>query len=198
MATRTNRRIKKVNVTKESIDQVNSILQDLPEKPKEKLSLREAVDHLQDQIKDALAKGYSYEDVAVMLTEQGIKISPSTLKRYVPAGKARAAKRKTAATGMRTRRSRTKSEGGSATDSGNGASPEIAAVESTDAKKADEAPRATRGRGKAAAKSKTEPTAKTSATTKSTTGRTRGGSASKEAAAKPKSTRTTTTRRRKK
>ncbi|GAB4228014.1 MAG: hypothetical protein Kow00121_56810 [Elainellaceae cyanobacterium] len=199
-----------MNVTKEAIDQVNSILQDLPEKPKEKLSLREAVDQLQDQIKDALAKGYSYEDVAVMLTNQGIKISPSTLKRYVPAGKGRAAKRKVAAPGTRTRRARkTKGEGATATESGNGASPDLSVVENLDAEapQAEEDAKTPRRRGgKAAAKSKTEPTAKTDATTtKSTTGRrTRSSATATESAAKPRSTarsttaRSSSTRRRKK
>lgn len=70
-------------VTKNSIDQAADALQDLPEKTKEKLSLREAVDVLRDHITAALDKGYSYEDIAVMLAKQGVSIAPSSLKHYL-------------------------------------------------------------------------------------------------------------------
>ena len=70
-------------VTKSAIDQASEALQDLPEKTKEKLSLREAVDVLRDHITAALDKGYSYEDIAVMLAKQGVSIAPSSLKHYL-------------------------------------------------------------------------------------------------------------------
>lgn len=70
-------------VTKASIDQASDALQGLPEKTKEKLSLREAVDVLRDHITAALEKGYSYEDIAVMLAKQGVSIAPSSLKHYL-------------------------------------------------------------------------------------------------------------------
>jgi hypothetical protein len=70
-------------VTKSSIDQASEALQDLPEKTKEKLSLREAVDVLRDHITAALDKGYSYDDIAVMLAKQGVSIAPSSLKHYL-------------------------------------------------------------------------------------------------------------------
>ncbi|MGG6294341.1 hypothetical protein ACQ4M4_07960 [Leptolyngbya sp. AN02str] len=72
-------------VTKDSIEQAAEFLKDLPEKPKELWSLREAIDQLQDTIKSALDRGYSHEEVSAMLTEQGIKISPSSLKSYLAA-----------------------------------------------------------------------------------------------------------------
>jgi hypothetical protein len=70
-------------VSKSSIDQAASILEDLPEKPKEIWSLREAIDLLKDQISAALDRGYSYIEVSKMLTEKGVEISPSTLKYYL-------------------------------------------------------------------------------------------------------------------
>jgi hypothetical protein len=70
-------------VTKASIDQASDALEGLPEKTKEKLSLREAVDVLRDHITAALEKGYSYEDIAVMLAKQGVSIAPSSLKHYL-------------------------------------------------------------------------------------------------------------------
>jgi hypothetical protein len=70
-------------VTKASIDQASDALEGLPEKTKEKLSLREAVDVLREHITAALDKGYSYEDIAVMLAKQGVSIAPSSLKHYL-------------------------------------------------------------------------------------------------------------------
>ncbi|HEY9631595.1 MAG TPA: hypothetical protein V6C84_30250 [Coleofasciculaceae cyanobacterium] len=83
MTTATLKRARAGNVPQTALDQVGSLLQDLPEKTKEQISLREAVSQLQDLIKAALAKGYSYEDVAALLAEVAIVISPATLKRYV-------------------------------------------------------------------------------------------------------------------
>jgi len=83
MATATLKRARAGNVSKTALDQVGSLLQDLPEKTPDQISLRDAVSQLQDIIKAALAKGYSYEDVAALLAEVEIVISPTTLKNYV-------------------------------------------------------------------------------------------------------------------
>ncbi|MDX2231485.1 MAG: hypothetical protein NW220_17750 [Leptolyngbyaceae cyanobacterium bins.349] len=74
-------------VSPDAIEQATTFLQELPEKPKEDLSLREAVGQMQESLKAALAKGYSYEELAQMLAGQGIQISAFTLKNYVPSGK---------------------------------------------------------------------------------------------------------------
>jgi hypothetical protein len=57
-----------------TIDHTISFLTELPEKPKDDLSLREAVKQMQAQLKAALAKGYSYADLAKLLTDKGIKV----------------------------------------------------------------------------------------------------------------------------
>ena len=89
MATATLKRIRAGNVSKTALDQVGSLLQDLPEKSQDQISLRDAVAQLQGRIKDALGKGYSYEDIATLLTQQKIAISPSTLRNYVLANGSR-------------------------------------------------------------------------------------------------------------
>lgn len=76
-----------VIVQQSAIEQATSLLEQLPEKPKEIWSLREAIDLLQDSIITALSRGYSHEDVATMLADQGIKISVSSLKRYLASTK---------------------------------------------------------------------------------------------------------------
>lgn len=70
-------------VTKTAVEQASQALQELPEKPREKLSLREVVDALREHITAALDKGYSYEDITAMLAAQGVSIAPSSLKHYL-------------------------------------------------------------------------------------------------------------------
>jgi len=88
------KRTRATTVSPDSVEQATVFLQELPEKPKEDLSLREAVGQMQDSLKAALAKGYSYDELAKMLAEQGIQISAFTLKNYVPSGKRSASKGK--------------------------------------------------------------------------------------------------------
>lgn len=103
---RANKRLpSSVSVSKSAIDSATSTLQGLPEKPKENWSLREAVSVLQESISAALSKGYSYEEVASMLTTKGVDISASSLKSYLSA-----AKRQKGITTTRRRGRRSKSE----------------------------------------------------------------------------------------
>lgn len=98
MAAATGRRPKSISVSKQAVDQAGILLQQLPEKPKEALSLRDAIDQLQEEIRDALSKGYTYADLVGLLANRGIQISPATLKRYVSMGRSKTKKtRKTAA-----------------------------------------------------------------------------------------------------
>jgi hypothetical protein len=90
------RRSKSVTIQPKIVTTASSFLEELPAKPKENFSLREAVDQLRDPLKTALGKGYSYQDLALMLRDQGIEISASTLKNYVPSGKRQASKAKAA------------------------------------------------------------------------------------------------------
>lgn len=83
MATTTRNRSKSANVSQTAIDQVGSFLQDLSAKPREELSLREAIEQLADPIRGAMAKGYSQEDIVGILAENGIKTTVATLKRYI-------------------------------------------------------------------------------------------------------------------
>jgi hypothetical protein len=72
-----------VKVKTSMLDQAASLLDDLPEKPEATMSLRQAIDLLQDDLRASLDKGYDYEELAEVLAKQGIEISPSTLKRYL-------------------------------------------------------------------------------------------------------------------
>ena len=58
-------------------------LERLAEKPKEELSLRESIYFLRDKLRNALKKGYSYQDLSELLEQQEILISAATLKQYL-------------------------------------------------------------------------------------------------------------------
>jgi hypothetical protein len=70
-------------ISKNSIEQVSMSLQDLPEKPKDSYSLREAIALMHSSITTALSRGYKHEEISKLLANQGIKITASSLRRYL-------------------------------------------------------------------------------------------------------------------
>ena len=58
-------------------------LEQLEEKPKSELTLRESISFLKDKLESALKKGYNYQDLSSILEEQGIVVSAATLKQYL-------------------------------------------------------------------------------------------------------------------
>lgn len=68
-----------VNKLQSTLDKLDK----LEKKPKLKFTLRESIYFLREKLKNALKKGYSYEDLSVILQEQKILISASTLKQYL-------------------------------------------------------------------------------------------------------------------
>lgn len=77
------KRSKSGRVQAETVSQATSSLQSIPEKKKELISLQEAIHQLRVPIEAALGKGYSYQELAAMLQQQGILISVSTLRNYL-------------------------------------------------------------------------------------------------------------------
>ncbi|MBD1841967.1 hypothetical protein H6F89_00780 [Cyanobacteria bacterium FACHB-63] len=148
-------------VSKDSISSASSALQELPEKPKEIWSLREAIHLLKDQITIALDRGYNYSEVSQMLSSKGVEISPSTLKYYLSSARKEEGGAKTR------RRRRTISMSAEALQEGSDAL-ENAAPE----QEADEKPKRTRSTAKAdktTEKASTKTAAKSKASTAKTT-----------------------------
>lgn len=87
MATMRRRSSASAAIPKSAIGKVGSALLDLPEKPREKLSLREAVSELHESITAALDRGYSYDEVVKILANQGVDITVASLKRYLAAAR---------------------------------------------------------------------------------------------------------------
>ena len=56
-------------------------------KPKQGMTLREAISKFKPTITKALRRGYTYEEVAAILTEEGISIKGATLKQYLAESK---------------------------------------------------------------------------------------------------------------
>ena len=70
-------------------------LEQLETKPKSELNLRESILFLKDKLNSALKKGYSYQDLSEILSEQKILISAATLKQYLTdLGKKKSSSRK--------------------------------------------------------------------------------------------------------
>jgi hypothetical protein len=181
MATATSKRPKSASVKHASLEQTGAFLQALPEKPKEELSLKEAIAQLQVPLRAALAKGYSYQELAALLAEKGINISAFTLKNYVPSGKRSANKEKVAAkTGTRGRTTTTRQ---TATKEPATKSPRSTAAKTTQGKTST----ASASASKPARGRKTT----TAATTKAETGATVKQPTAKRTA--PKTTRSTST-----
>jgi hypothetical protein len=93
-------------IPKAALEKVQLSLSGLPEKTRQGVPLREAVEQMQDVIVEALAKGYSYEDVASLLTEQGVDINAPSLKYHL--SRLKKTKRTRAAKGTTGRKRRTK------------------------------------------------------------------------------------------
>ena len=77
-------------------------LERLAEKPKEELTLRESIYFLRDKLRNALKKGYSYQDLSYLLEQQEIRISAATLKQYLTEIEKGATKGKRAAKSVKT------------------------------------------------------------------------------------------------
>ena len=78
----------KNNIPRTAVEQALEVLKELPEKPKEELSLGEAVELGREQILAALKeKNYSHEEIAATLSEHGLEITPSSLRYYLTRGR---------------------------------------------------------------------------------------------------------------
>ena len=71
----------KINVLK--LQTAFDKLEQLSTKPKSELTLRESILFLKDKLTAALKKGYNYQDLSEILSEQDILISAATLKQYL-------------------------------------------------------------------------------------------------------------------
>jgi hypothetical protein len=157
------------------VEEAHDFLRSLPEKSKEDLSLKDAIDQLREPLQAALAKGYSYQDLASQLEKQGINISATTLKNYLPSGRRggkspstrkRAAKQVQPATTARAVESPASPPDSSTKQPGR--KPKASAI-ATDPKPAESAPEKAPRRSSRAAKAQTNstPTTRGTSTTRS-------------------------------
>ncbi len=75
------KRYQKIKI--EKLETASSKLEQLESKPQSELRKRESIYYLRNQLKNALKKGYSYEDLSDILAEQDILVSPATLKQHL-------------------------------------------------------------------------------------------------------------------
>lgn len=72
-----------MTITPDMIAELRGTLAALPEKPKTSFTARDAVAALASEIQAARTNGYGLSDIAAMLEERGIRVSPSTLGSYL-------------------------------------------------------------------------------------------------------------------
>ena len=80
-----------------------SKLEQLEQKQREELTLRESIYLLRDKLRAALKKGYSYEDLSEILEGEGILASAATLKQYLTENKKEVNKSKKGASSGKTK-----------------------------------------------------------------------------------------------
>ncbi|MDZ4879178.1 MAG: hypothetical protein CLLPBCKN_008616 [Chroococcidiopsis cubana SAG 39.79] len=77
-------------------DKLKSILSKVeartPPKPKQGMTLREVIMKSKATINKALKRGYTYEEIAAILTSEGISIKGATLKQYLTESKSKRSK----------------------------------------------------------------------------------------------------------
>lgn len=73
----------KIKVKKSAIDKARSVLAEVAPKEKEVFELREAIAELRHDIEGLLAKGYSFDETAELLSDSGIEIKGSSLKQHL-------------------------------------------------------------------------------------------------------------------
>ncbi len=64
----------------------------IPPKPKQGMTLREVIMKSKVMINLALKRGYTYDEIAAILTEEGISIKGATLKQYLTESKSKRSK----------------------------------------------------------------------------------------------------------
>lgn len=73
----------KLQVKKGAIDKAKSVLSEVAPKEREVFELREAIAQLRQDIEGILAKGYSFDEVAELLTSSGVEVKGTSLKQYM-------------------------------------------------------------------------------------------------------------------
>ena len=77
-------------------DKLKSLLEKvearLPPKPKQGMTLKEVITKSRAMINLALKRGYTYDEIAAILTEEGISIKGATLKQYLTESKSKRSK----------------------------------------------------------------------------------------------------------
>jgi hypothetical protein len=95
-------------------DKLKSILSKVeartPTKPKQGMTLREVIIKSKATINKALKRGYTYEEIAAILTSEGISIKGATLKQYLTESKSKKRQTETTASSQAKLESETASE----------------------------------------------------------------------------------------
>ena len=76
------RRIRSHLISIERIEAVLDVLDKLPDKPQQELSKQEKLLAMRKKIKLCLSRGYSYEEISLVLRQQGIDVTSHWLLKW--------------------------------------------------------------------------------------------------------------------
>jgi len=73
-----------LNINEEKLKSVlDKVSERIPDKPKPGLTLKEVILQSKSVIRQALKRGYTYDEIAVIFTEEGIPVKGATIKQYL-------------------------------------------------------------------------------------------------------------------
>lgn len=81
-------------ISSEALERLQTRIAALPPKAKTEHSARDALALMEAAIRDTLAKGYSVQDIAEMLAEEGLRLSAGTIAGYLRELEAKSAPKK--------------------------------------------------------------------------------------------------------
>ena len=68
---------------RDAVAVLKGALEALPERERRKVSTREAIEEMAETISASLAKGYTQQEIAQLLTDRGMRVAPNTLRAYL-------------------------------------------------------------------------------------------------------------------
>jgi hypothetical protein len=71
-----------VIIPRQVVDQIKGVMSESPPKMKDKFLLKEAIAEMLPEIEAMLKKGYSYDELAALFSENSMEVKGATLKKY--------------------------------------------------------------------------------------------------------------------
>jgi hypothetical protein len=71
-----------VIIPRHTVDRIKGVMKESPPKEKDRFLLKEAIAEMFPEIETMLKKGYSYDEIAALFSENSVEVKGTTLKKY--------------------------------------------------------------------------------------------------------------------